>query len=179
MLELLLLLETPEDKSSFQELYENIYRRLLYVALGILHKQQDAEDIVHDVFEKIAKDYPKYRNKSEREMLSLGVVMTRNASINIVRARKRHQEIVLEAKDELLWKGKDPLQDILLTEDIAVVERALLKMKAEDRDILVLKYYHEMSYKEMGHVLGIKPKAVDMRLYRAKKRLREVLLHEQ
>ena len=102
MIELLLLIETTEDKITFEKLYKNIYRKLLFTAQKILHSQQDAEDIVHDVFARIAKDYHKYRGKSQNEMLSLGFVMVRNASINLIHARERHNETPIEIKDELL-----------------------------------------------------------------------------
>ncbi|MCH5251602.1 MAG: sigma-70 family RNA polymerase sigma factor [Lachnospiraceae bacterium] len=178
MIELLLLIETPEDKIKFEKLYKNIHRRLLYVALKFLHNQQDAEDIVHDVFAKIAKDYPKYRGKPEKEMLSLGFVMVRNASINLIRARERHKETPIEIKDDLLGTEADPLEDVLKEENVEVLNQALTDLNEEDKNILVLRYYHSMSYKEIGKLLGLKVKTIDMRLYRIKKRLREVISYE-
>ncbi|MCH5264505.1 MAG: RNA polymerase sigma factor [Lachnospiraceae bacterium] len=179
MTDLYLLLETPEDKASFQKLYENIYIKLLYVAQGILHNKQDAEDVVHDVFAKVAKNYHKYRNMNERDMLSLCIVITRNACINVIRQNERRRETVMEIKDDLLPSGEDLLEGILQKEKIAILEQALLKLSTEDKNILILRYYHGMSYKEIGRTLGIKTKTVDMRLYRVKAKLREVLLREQ
>ena len=53
-----------------------------------------------------------------------------------------------------------------------------MQLDTEDKDILVLRYFHDMSYKEIGNMLGIRTKAVDMRLYRIKKKLREVMYNE-
>lgn len=178
MLELLLLLETREDQASFQKLYEGIYRRLIYVAKGILHNLLDAEDIVHDVFTKVAKDYQKYRGKTEKEMLSLCIVMTRNSCINMIHKRERHKETPIEIKDELLGGENDPLEGIVKQENIATLERAILRLDIEDKNILTLRYYHGMSYKDIGKVLGMRTKTVDMRLYRIKKKLREVICNE-
>ncbi len=178
MIELLLLIETTEDKITFEKLYKNIYRKLLFTAQKILHSQQDAEDIVHDVFARIAKDYHKYRGKSQNEMLSLGFVMVRNASINLIHARERHNETPIEIKDELLGTEADPLEDVLKQEDMEFLNQAIGRLDEEDKNILILRYYHSMSYKEIGRLLGIKIKTVDVRLYRIKKRLREVIKYE-
>ena len=85
----------------------------------------------------------------------------------------------MEIKDDLLPSGEDLLEGILQKEKIAILEQALLKLSTEDKNILILRYYHGMSYKEIGRTLGIKTKTVDMRLYRVKAKLREVLLREQ
>lgn len=178
MLALLLLLETAQDKLAFQTLYENTYRRLLYVAQGILRSLPDAEDVVHDVFTKVANEYSKYRNKSEDDMLSLCIVMTRNICINTIHQRERHKETPIAVNEELLGAEKNPLDGILRKEDAAALERELMKLGTEDKNILVLRYFHEMSYKEIGDMLGMGTKAVDMRLYRIKKKLREVIYNE-
>lgn len=178
MLEFLLLLETRKDKVSFQELYENTYRRLIFVAEGIIRNRLDAEDVVHDVYTRVARDYPKYRNKSEDDMLSLCIVMTRNSCINIIRERERHRETPIVVREDLLGADKDPLDGLLMQEDLAKMEKAIMQLDTEDKDILVLRYFHDMSYKEIGNMLGIRTKAVDMRLYRIKKKLREVMYNE-
>lgn len=178
MLGVILLLETNEDKVSFQKLYEETYRKFLCVALGILHNQNDAEEIVHDVYVKLADNYPKYREKGCKEMLSLGIVITRNACINLIRARERHKETAIEIDDDLLGEENDPLEEVLRKENENTLYKALSNLKPQDRDILILKYYHDMSYKEIGRTLGLKEKTVDMRLYRIKAKLREVLAHE-
>lgn len=178
MLEFFLLLETRKDRISFQELYENTYRRLIFVAEGIIRNRLDAEDVVHDVYTRVARDYPKYRNKSEDDMLSLCIVMTRNSCINIIRERERHRETPIAVREDLLGVGNDPLDGILEKENIAMLERALMQLETEDKDILVLRYFHDMSYKDIGDILGMRTKTVDMRLYRIKKKLREAMYNE-
>ena len=55
MLLYLQMLETPEEKSLFEQIYLE-YRGLMYhVAYEILHNDQDAEDAVHQAFVKIVE----------------------------------------------------------------------------------------------------------------------------
>lgn len=56
MLLYLQMLETPEEKSLFEQIYLE-YRGLMYhVAYEILHNDQDAEDAVHQAFVKIVEN---------------------------------------------------------------------------------------------------------------------------
>ena len=64
MLIYLQMLETPEEKSLFEQIYLE-YRGLMYhVAYEILHNEQDAEDAVHQAFIKIAENIKKIRNEN-------------------------------------------------------------------------------------------------------------------
>ncbi len=67
------------------------------------------------------------------------------------------------------------LQILMLLETPGILERAMREMPDEDRDIFTLRYYYDMTYKEIGEKLGMKAKTVDMRLYRAKRKLRELI----
>lgn len=59
MLLYLQMLETPEKKSLFEQIYLE-YRGLMYhVAYEILHNDQDAEDAVHQAFVKIVENIKK------------------------------------------------------------------------------------------------------------------------
>lgn len=59
-------------------------------------------------------------------------------------------------------------------EDRMILE-ALATLSSDDQEILRLKAWEELTSAEIGDVLGIKPAAVDMRLTRAKRRLRRAL----
>ena len=59
MLIYLQMIETPEEKSVFEQIYLE-YRGLMYhVAYEILHNEQEAEDAVHQAFAKIAENIKK------------------------------------------------------------------------------------------------------------------------
>lgn len=58
------MLETPEEKSKFEQLYLGYRNLMFYVANRILHNQQDSEDVVHDSFLKIIKIIKKLKIQS-------------------------------------------------------------------------------------------------------------------
>lgn len=179
LLSLLLLLETEQDKVDFHNIYEHTYRQLIYVGIGIMGNKLDAEELVQDAFVKIASDFPKYRGLSLEDMRGLLVVIVRNLCINRIHERERHKETLIKVDESLLGMENDPLEKILTKELSALLEKAMRKLPERDRDIFTLRYYYDLSYKQIGDIVGIKPKAVDMRLYRAKRKLREVIEHER
>jgi len=56
-----------------------------------------------------------------------------------------------------------------------VVARALGELSPEDRALVQLYYYEELPLAEIESILGIKTETLKMRLFRARKRLRETL----
>lgn len=171
MLELLLLIESEEDRISFREFYEKTYRKYLYIAKSILRNMYDAEEIVHDVYVKMADKYSRYRRYSTDELTGLGVVMVRNACINRIRMRDKHPEVSFESKEPYLGQG-DVLEAVVSEETKEELSAAFGNLKQVDKDILTLKYQYDMTYKEISKILGIQEKTVDMRLYRAKMKLK-------
>lgn len=178
MLMLLMLLETQQDKIEFQQIYEHTYQKLIYVGKGILHNQLDAEELVHDAFVKIATDFPKYRGKSLDDMMGILFVIVKHNCINRIHERERHKETLIQVDENLLGEDDDPLEEILTSETASLLEKAMRELPETDRNIFTLRYYYDMSYKEIAHTLGMKAKTVDMRLFRAKKKLREWIERE-
>ena len=64
-------------------------------------------------------------------------------------------------------------------DEVNDIREAINRLKTLDRDILILRYYHDMSYKEIAGILSMKTKTVETKLKRAKKRLEAVLDNEK
>ncbi len=73
-------------------------------------------------------------------------------------------------------RSTDPLAWLVAREQSEMFRRALAGMPARDREILVLKYYHDYSYRQIADQIGLTESAVETRLHRARKRLRQRLL---
>ena len=71
---------------------------------------------------------------------------------------------------------RDPLSWLLADERQRLVREALTKLAARDAEILILKYSENWSYHQIAEHLGVSHSAVETRLYRARKRLREHLM---
>ena len=82
------MLDTPEEKTRFEQIYLK-YRGLMYhVADKILHNRQDAEDAVHNAFLRIIRKFSRFQNASAKELAPQIVVITRNEAISLLRKRQ-------------------------------------------------------------------------------------------
>ena len=69
----------------------------------------------------------------------------------------------------------DPLRWLLSAERDALVRQAVARLPRRDADVLVLKYTEQWSYRQLAQHLGMSESAVEARLHRARRRLREEL----
>ncbi|MDJ0975268.1 MAG: sigma-70 family RNA polymerase sigma factor [Planctomycetota bacterium] len=77
--------------------------------------------------------------------------------------------------NDLIARGTTPTQAIARDELKAYLMTAIDAMKPEDRDILVLRHFEELTNHEAAVELGIEPPAASKRYVRALRRLHEVL----
>jgi len=81
----------------------------------------------------------------------------------------------LELTDEAVAGPGRPDGTLERTERVRALERALLKLTAEQREVFVLKHYEELSYDEIARTTGATVASLKMRMHRAYDRLRELL----
>ena len=163
MLLLISGLGDENTKLEFGQIYEKNYRTMYYVALKILKNKEEAEDAVHGAFVKLAEKYDTYRHLTSQEMTSLCVIIVKNKCLDMLRVSKSGLQSDLEKVDYALHGEKDqPLENVIQEEG----EKELC-------------YFHEYSNGEIAKILDISKKNVEIRLYRAKKKMKEVLQYER
>ena len=70
---------------------------------------------------------------------------------------------------------EDPLRWLISHERDALVRLAVARLPRRDADVLVLKYTEQWSYRQLAEHLGLSESAVEARLHRARRRLRDEL----
>jgi RNA polymerase sigma factor (sigma-70 family) len=70
---------------------------------------------------------------------------------------------------------QEPLDWLLHKERASLIREALARLPRRDAEILLLKYSEDRSYRELATQMGLSESAVEARLHRARKRLREAL----
>ena len=87
----LAMLDTPEQKSKFQMIYENYTGQILQTAHSLARNHMDAEDIAQDVFLKIINNIDTIQTENPLRLRALIIQMTKFASIDLLR-KKKHKE---------------------------------------------------------------------------------------
>lgn len=180
MLIYLTILESDEEKKSFEQTYKDNYLYMYHVAFKILKHQMDAENAVHEAFLSIAENYKKYSKLSCREMTGLCVTIVKHKSIDILRKAKHLSD---EEVENLVLYNEineyEPEAAVVQKEQKDKIVWMMRQLPETLRIVLDLKYFYNYSNREIAKMLKISNKTVEMRLYRAKIKMRELLEHEQ
>jgi len=91
---------------------------------------------------------------------------------------KLNDESVAELANSIVTSSFNPVRRAMLAEMNARTKAALLELRPQDREILVLRYLEQLGVEEIASVLGISQTAVTSRHLRALQRLRRLLSTE-
>ena len=158
------------DTRAFEQIVERYQKVIFNVALRMRNRSEDAEDITQSVFlkayEALGTYKPRYRFFSWIYRIAV------NESLNFVNRQKQHEELDQNIPD--LNGSSEQLAD---EHDLTrIVDEGLMQLKVEERAIIVLHHFHNLSYNEIGYILDIPEKTVKSRLYSARQLLRTKLL---
>ena len=95
MLIYMMMLETPEEKSLFEQIYLEYRGLMFHVAYEILHNEQDAEDAVHQAFVKIAENIKKIDDPMCPKTHSYVVTIVEHQAIDQYRRLQKHPSVEL------------------------------------------------------------------------------------
>ncbi len=162
-----------QDRRSAYDLATRKFRdRLFYHAYYITKDYQEAYDVVQEVFIRAMRERRFF--DAEFRMKAWLFRVTSNLCFNLVRDRKRRGAI-LETVPRERNSRADQVEKVFAGERREEVMAALEHMTRDHREILVLRYYDDLSYAEIADVLGIKLGTVMSRLSRARCRLLVVM----
>ncbi len=160
------------DRAAFAVLVTRYQRALFNAAYRLLGNAEDANDMTQVVFfrvlERLNAYDPRYKFFSWIYRIAI------NESVSLLR-EKRREEPIDDEFDPPDLVGADPessLDDLQTTE---CVQRALMRMKQEDRIVLTLRHFSECTYREMADILSLEEKTVKSRLFEARQRLAGML----
>jgi RNA polymerase sigma-70 factor (ECF subfamily) len=153
-------------------------RRLFYHALYIVKDQDQALDISQEVFIRAHRCENLF--DPDFRMQAWLFRVTTNLCLNQVRDRKRRGSL-LETFHKSHRRTAAPSSSDHIFEDERrqLLLQAVDKLSEDHRNILMLKYWQDLSYNEIAEVLGVRMGTVMSRLSRAKRRLHEVISREE
>ena len=165
-------LDTQEDRSKFEEIYQKYRSKMYGIAYSILGNNEDSEDAVHNAFVKLADEFTNISHLSCNEITSYIVIIIRNAAIDIYRRNKRDREFK-EPIEAIKDETDIDFSDIIITKEMML--SAVKQLPEKYKDVLFLYYYEQRSSKETAQLLGISESDVRVAAYRAKAMLRKIL----
>jgi RNA polymerase sigma-70 factor (ECF subfamily) len=158
------------DTAAFGQIVNRHQRVLFSVALRMVGNPEDARDATQNAFIRAFQRLHTY--DPGRKFFSWMYRIVVNECLNLRRGRRVHEPLAdtFEAA-----ATKDPVEVAELNERI---DRALLELTDDQREVVVLKYFLGLSYEEIGDTLEIPDKTVKSRLFTARQRLGTILIHD-
>lgn len=133
----------------------------------------DAEDLAEGTLLRIRLRLERY--DATRPFRPWFVQVMSHALLDELRKRQTRGWREVAQSSDLVEESAQPETDLMLEQSRAQVRRAMARLPPRARLALVLRYYADQSYAEIGLALGATPEQVGMILHRARQALRRLL----
>ncbi len=157
------------DKAAFVELYE-CHKRLVYVfCLKMLGESESASDVTHGVFLKVLQRHDQLTEPSK--FRSWLMTIARNDCLT--RLRESRMTVPVDeclAELESVPSGDVISLDIAQTE-VKLIHQAIARLRPNYREVVVLREYQNLSYRQIAEVVGATESTVKFRLFAARREL--------
>lgn len=172
------------DDQALNDLMHRHAERLFHYLIRVLQDEAEAADLAQETFARVY--LKRARFKAENKFSTWLYTIATNLARDRQRWLARHQQVSLDAttdesdsglKNILPSAERHPGEELERQERAAAVRKALAALPEELRVPLILAEYEDQSHAEIAAVLSCSPKAVEMRIYRARQQLREKLVH--
>lgn len=165
------------DKEAFIKAYdlylENIYRFVFFK----VNNREEAEDLTSAVFLKTWDYIQNNQIENFATLKSLLYKVARNTVIDHYRKKSQEQNISLDADpigEQLPDETQDIHQQFELAGDFETLQKCMLELKDEYREVISLRFLSELDISEIADILEKSKGNVRVLIYRAMNALREI-----
>jgi RNA polymerase sigma-70 factor (ECF subfamily) len=164
-------------RQAFTELMRRYQERVYWVARRIVGSHDDADDIVQDTFVKAYLALGDFRGDSSFYTWIYRIAV--NMSLNALRKRKvwsclREGELVTR----ILSSSDHPEKDLEHSEIETALQRVIAKLPIKQKAVFVMRYYDEMTYKEIRIVLNTSEGGLKANYFHALRKVRKYMRYE-
>lgn len=154
------------DQAAYAELVRRYQTRLYRFVLRMVGSPDEALDLAQDAFVRAWQALPEWRPDAKFHTWLFRIAS--NAALDALRRRKIVEFVPLEETFEAASGEPGPARRLEIAQALRGLEAALRSLPAEQREILLLREVEDLSYEEIGAVLGIAEGTVKSRLARAR-----------
>lgn len=175
-------LDTDSDKRLFETIYLAYRKQMAALAFSLLHNKSDTEDVVSEVFLRIAQNnWDTVRNITDHnDLRNYLLKATKNASLNKIKAKTK-ENVFLDTVNERNIGDPEGLADDTFLDticdrfDYQNVLTAIRSLDQKYRDALYYHFVLELTVPQTAKQLGQTLVATKQQLRRGKKQLLELL----
>lgn len=165
------------DAEAFKRLVLLNKKSISGIVKAIVVNQEDADDIIQEVFCKAYRGIKNFRGESKFSTWLFRIA--KNASIDLLRQKEREFFNRSTYQDAQVHANKNiSSENLQLTEDEAFVRTAVDKLDAESKEILLYVFFAGLKQQDVAEMLDIPLGTVHSRVHTAKEKLKKVIQNE-
>ena len=161
------------EESAFDEIMNELFRKLVFFIDGYVHDSYTAEDLAIDVFSDLIVH--KHRYNFKVSLKTYLFMIGRSRALDYIKHRKVIDFVEINEAEDFSDDERVLEQTVLDDERKRMVNEAITKLPEDMREVVHLIYFEDMTYAEAAKVMKKTAKQVDNLLYRAKTQLRIIL----
>ncbi len=161
-------------KPTQEEIVTKYINLVYYFARRWVNNKADIDDVVQETYLKAFKSYDSFVYISENQLKSWLLTICRNMVISSSRGKittiQHKAEEQIEDKENNIEQW---IEEEIKKDDLQKLDKQFERLREEEMDILKLRFYEELSFKEISEILQIPEAAAKMRCYRTIQKLKE------
>lgn len=174
----LAMVDTDEKRDKVTFIYENFYSFMAYTAGQVLNgNKANTEDAVHNAMMTVIENLDLIDFSDLRKAKHLCGIIAKNKAKDMCKA-KESQALSLDDEQFENLAGDDPIEKLIQKDTYNLILKEMRAMSDTYRDVLFLKYVHEMKEREIALILNLPPKTVNVRIFRGRQLLKNAIRKE-
>jgi len=154
------------DKEAYSAIVKRYMHSAYYIALALVHNQQDALDVSQEAFIKAFRKIKMF--DTSRRFFPWFYRLLRNLCLDHLKRKNRMRQVPLE--DIPILEGEKEDRELRET-----LWKGIENLSFDQREVIILRYFRQFSYAEIAELTGKPIGTVMSSLYYAKKRLKGIV----
>lgn len=161
---------------SFNFLLDQFWSNVYYYLVKKTKNDNDAEDIAIQAFSKAFEKIESFNE--EYHFKTWLIAISKNVYLDFLRKEKATISITEEKEEEaydIIDDSPSPEDKIITEQNLAKLLKNIKQLKPKYQEVINLRYFQELSYKEIAEVIDAPINNVKVKILRAKKLLAEII----
>jgi RNA polymerase sigma factor (sigma-70 family) len=166
------------NRQAYAQLVTKYQNYVFTLVLRFIPNREEAEEAAQDVFVKAYRCLADFRGQSKFSTWLYTIVNTTCIS----QLRKKNSQLILLEEEKMIGLSETSGHHTHMAGQLdkrsekKMLDLAINHLPPTDAQIITLFYQHEQSLEEIGTILGLTANHVKVRLFRARQKLKEILL---
>ena len=161
------------DKGVLEDAFARYQSELLGTLYYFVGNMEDARDAFQETFVKCWRHREEVREIHNLKAWIFRIALNAGRDIRTTAWRRRRQP--MSSEEATIATTTTPAEELEQNEKLASLRRALRELRNEEQEVFLLRQNGEMTYEEIGEVIGIPTGTVKTRMRLALSKLRRVL----